>query len=66
MSSRNASSDAVDTSTANILRDFAMLAQVDTDETDSDDAERSLEELIEYVRLAAVSIVQDVVNNREF
>jgi hypothetical protein len=25
-----------------------------------------LEELIEYVRLAAVSIVQDVVNNREF
>ena len=66
VSSRNASSDAVDTSTADILRDFAMLAQVDTDEADSDDAERNLEELIEYVRLAAVSIVQDVVNNREF
>ena len=50
---------------AEVLKDFAALAQVETDQAESEEAERQLEELVDYVRLAAISIVQDAMNSRE-
>jgi uncharacterized protein YgfB (UPF0149 family) len=50
---------------ADVLKDFAAIAQVESDQVETEEAERELEELLDYVRLAAVSIVQDAINNRE-
>jgi uncharacterized protein YgfB (UPF0149 family) len=48
-----------------VLKDFAAIAQVDTDQAESEDAERQLEELVDYARLAAISLVQDAMNSKE-
>jgi uncharacterized protein YgfB (UPF0149 family) len=50
---------------AEVLKDFAAIAQVDTDQAESEDAERQLEELVDYARLAAISLVQDAMNSKE-
>jgi uncharacterized protein YgfB (UPF0149 family) len=55
---------AVAPDAAEALRDFAAIAQVDSNADDSDDAERDLEELIEYLRFAALNVVQDTLDNR--
>lgn len=51
--------------TAESLRDFAAIAQVDSNVADSDDADRDLEELIEYLRFAALNVVQDTLSQKE-
>lgn len=56
---------AVPPDTAETLRDFAAIAQVDSDVADSDDADRDLEELLEYLRFAALNVVQDTLNNKD-
>ncbi len=56
---------AVSPDTAETLRDFAAIAQVETDVADGDDADRDLEELIEYLRFAALNVVQDALNNKD-
>ncbi|MEE4202705.1 MAG: UPF0149 family protein [Halieaceae bacterium] len=56
---------AVPPDTAETLRDFAAIAQVETDVADGDDADRDLEELIEYLRFAALNVVLDTLNNKE-
>jgi hypothetical protein len=55
---------AVAPDTAETLRDFAAIAQVDSNVDDSDDAERDLEELIEYLRFAALNSVQDTLSHQ--
>ena len=50
---------------ADVLKDFAAIAQVETDQVETEEAERQLEDLVDYVRLAAVSLVQDAINQRE-
>ena len=62
---RKASGLAIEPEVADVLRDFAAIAQVETNQAETEEAEIQLEELIDYVRLAAVSIVQDRINHRE-
>lgn len=50
---------------AETLKDFAAIAQIDSAEEASDDGERELEELIEYTRIAALSVVTDALNNQD-
>jgi uncharacterized protein YgfB (UPF0149 family) len=65
MTVRNATGVAIQSEVADVLKDFAAIAQVESDQVETEEAERELEELLDYVRLAAVSIVQDAINNRE-
>ena len=65
MTVQKAVSLAIEREVADVLKDFAAIAQVDTDQVETEEAERQLEELVDYVRLAAVSIVQDAINQRE-
>lgn len=57
--------DVIAPHTAEAIKDFAAIAQVDSSEEESDDAERELEELIEYVRVAAINIVHDALETHE-
>ena len=45
--------------TADALKDMAAIAQVDSEQTETEDAERQLEEIIEYLRFAAINIVNE-------
>lgn len=65
ISASNAASDAVDPSAAEALKDFAAIAQIDVEESESNEAERDLEELVEYLRMAALNTVIDVFNNQD-
>jgi uncharacterized protein YgfB (UPF0149 family) len=65
MTVRQAAGLAIETEVAEVLKDFAAIAQVETDQVETEEAERQLEELVDYVRLAAISIVQDAINQRE-
>lgn len=65
MTVRDATGVAIQSEVADVLKDFAAIAQVESDQVETEEAERELEELLDYVRLAAVSIVQDAINNRE-
>ena len=65
MTVRKAAGRAIEPDVAEVLKDFATIAQVDTDQVETEDAQRQLEALVDYVRLAAVSIVQDAINQRE-
>ena len=65
MTVRQAAGLAIETEVAQVLKDFAAIAQVETDQVETEEAERQLEELVDYVRLAARSIVQDAINQRE-
>ena len=62
---REAASDPIPTLTAEALKDMAAIAQVDTDEASSDDAERQLDDIIEYIRFAAINIVSDAQSAQE-
>ena len=59
VSQREATGDPIPGMTADALKDMAAIAQVDPDETDSDEAERQLEDVIEYIRFAAINIVTE-------
>lgn len=64
--SATASADAtVPPDTAEALKDFAAIAQVDPEQVESEEAERDLEELIEYLRFAALNVVQDAISYKE-
>ena len=65
VSAAQAASEAINPNTAEALKDFAAIAQIDVDESESDEAERELEELVEYVRMAALNIVIDALNEQE-
>ena len=56
---REATGDPIPGMTADALKDMAAIAQVDPEETDSDEAERQLEDIIEYIRFAAINIVAE-------
>ena len=56
---REATGDPIPGMTADALKDMAAIAQVDPDETDSDEAERQLEDVVEYIRFAAINIVTE-------
>ena len=56
---REATGDLIPGMTADALKDMAAIAQVDPEETDSDEAERQLEDVIEYIRFAAINIVTE-------
>lgn len=62
---REAASDPIPTLTAEALKDMAAIAQVDTDEASSEDAERQLDDIIEYIRFAAINIVSDAQSAQE-
>ena len=62
---REAASDPIPTLTAEALKDMAAIAQVDTDEASSEDAERQLDDIIEYIRFAAITIVSDAQSAQE-
>lgn len=53
----------VATDSAEALRDFAAIAQAasDDDESDEDERERQYEELLEYLRVAAMNVLIDAV-----
>lgn len=55
--------DVIAPNTAEALKDFAAIAQVDASEEESEEAERELEELVEYVRVAAINVVHDALDN---
>jgi uncharacterized protein YgfB (UPF0149 family) len=65
MTARKAIGATIQPEVAEVLKDFAAIAQVDTDQAESEDAERQLEELVDYARLAAISLVQDAINSKE-
>ncbi len=62
---REAASDPIPTLTAEALKDMAAIAQVDTDEASSEDAERQLDDIIEYIRFAAINVVSDAQSAQE-
>ena len=62
---RKAAGLAIEPEAADVLKDFAAIALVETDQVETEQAEWDLEELVDYVRLAAVSIVLDAINQRE-
>lgn len=62
---REAASDPIPTLTAEALKDMAAIAQVDTDEASSEDAERQFDDIIEYIRFAAINIVSDAQSAQE-
>ena len=41
------------------LKDIAAIAQVDTEESDSETSERQLDDIIEYLRFAAINTVME-------
>ena len=61
----NAASEPVDPNTAESLKDFAAIAQIDISEEESEDNERELEELIDYLRLAALTILTDALSHQD-
>lgn len=55
---RDAGNQALTGDTAEVVKDIAAIAQVDVAETESDDSERDFEEIVEYMRVAVMSVVQ--------
>lgn len=55
--------DVIEPTAAEILKDLAAIAQIDAAEEETEEAERELEELIEYVRVAAINVVHDALDN---
>lgn len=53
----------VDPGAAEALKDFAAIAQIDIATEENDESEHELEELVEYLRIAALNIVTDALNN---
>ena len=62
---REAAGEPVPGMTAEALKDMAAIAQVDTAETDSEEAERQLEDIIEFIRFAAINIVSEAQSLQE-
>jgi len=62
---REAAGEPVPSMTAEALKDMAAIAQVDTEETDSEEAERQLEDIVEYLRFAAINIVNEAQSLQE-
>jgi uncharacterized protein YgfB (UPF0149 family) len=53
---REAAGEPVAGLTAEALKDIAAISQVDPAESDSETAERQLDDIIEYLRFAAINI----------
>ena len=51
--------------TAEALKDFAAIAQVDLEERETDDAERDLDEIVEYMRVAAMNVIHNMLAEEE-
>ena len=62
---REAAGEPIPSITAEALKDMAAIAQVETEEADSEDAERQLEDIIEYIRFAAINIVNEAQSLQE-
>ena len=62
---RKAAGEPIPTMTAEALKDMAAIALVETEEADSEDAERQLEDIIEYIRFAAINIVNEAQSLQE-
>ena len=62
---REAAGEPIPGMTAEALKDMAAIAQVDTAETDSEEAERQLEDIIELIRFAAINIVSEAQSLQE-
>ena len=62
---REDSGEPIPGMTAEALKDMAAIAQVDPDEIDSEEAERQLEDVIEYLRFAAINIVNEAQSLQE-
>lgn len=56
---REAAGEPIPGMTAEALKDMAAIAQVDPDGTDSEEAERQLDDVIDYIRFAAINIVNE-------
>jgi len=56
---REAAGEPIPGITAEALKDMAAIAQVDPEAADSEETERQLDDVIEYLRFAAISIVND-------
>ena len=59
ISIREAAGKPVPSLTAEALKDFAEIAQVEIDVPESEEADRQLEEITEYLRFAAINIVME-------
>ncbi|MBU02295.1 MAG: hypothetical protein CME55_03290 [Halieaceae bacterium] len=62
---REAAGELIPGMTAEALKDMAAIAQVDPEETDSEEAERQLDDVIEYIRFAAINIVNEAQSLQE-
>ena len=62
---REAAGEPIPTMTAGARKDMAAIAQVETEEADSEDAEPQLEDIIEYIRFAAINIVNEAQSLQE-
>jgi len=62
---REAAGEPIPCMTAEALKDMAAIVQVDCEETDSEEAERQLDDVIEYIRFAAINIVNEAQSLRE-
>ncbi len=56
---REAAGEPIPGMTAEALKDMAAIAQVDPEGTDSEEAERQLDDVIDYIRFAAINIVNE-------
>ncbi|MDG2461256.1 MAG: UPF0149 family protein [Luminiphilus sp.] len=56
---REAANEPILGLTADALKDMAAIAQVDVGEAEAEDAERQLDEIVEYLRFAAINIVSE-------
>ena len=54
---------AVQPGTAEAIKDFAAIAQIDVTENESGEGEREFEEIKEYLRIAALNVFMDAFNN---
>ena len=62
---REAAGEPIPGMTAEALKDMAAIAQVDPEETDSEEAERHLDDVIEYIRFAAINVVNEAQSMQE-
>lgn len=51
--------------TADSLKDFAVIAQVDTSEVECEETEKQLDEIIDYLRFAVINIVEETQSEQE-
>ncbi len=62
---RGAGESGVPAVTAEVVKDIAEVARIDSEALEEEDSERDFHELIEYLRIAALNVVQEALSHKE-